>query len=201
MRTTLVNYLVKLTFPVALVAGVLCATTAAQTPAPSPERHRTPPAKTAARVIVQNKPPAPQVVTILHTINGIKAIRMVINTEQAEALAELDKAFNLEGEVHTNVIAGLALDDGQTIAAWLPEAEAEMPPPALCAASAPASQASSDNGLQPGERSLCTNSCTASVYDQSYRARPINIQGTFSSQPISRSLRRDGKRIVVSYID
>ena len=34
-------------------------------------------------------------------------------------------------DVHTNVIAGLALDDGHTIAAWLPEAEAEMPGPAF----------------------------------------------------------------------
>src|SRR5882762_8262135 len=113
MRTILVNSLVKLSLPVAFVVGVFCVPSAAQTPAPSPERHRTPPAATSARVIVQNKPPAPQVVTILHTINGIKALILIKNKEQAEVLAQLDKAFNLEGEVHTNVIAGLALDDGQ----------------------------------------------------------------------------------------
>ena len=31
-------------------------------------------------------------------------------------------------DVHTNVIAGLAMDDGETIAAWLPEAEVEFGP-------------------------------------------------------------------------
>src|SRR4029077_18642553 len=153
MRTTQVNHLLKLTFPVVVVVGVFCVTTAAQTPAASPESHRTPTA-TTTHVIVQNKPPAPQIVTILHTINGIKAIRLVINTEQAEVLAELDKAFNLEGEVHTNVIAGLALDDGQTIAAWLPEAEAEMPPPAFyfprapLAPKPPATSAAAANGAR-----------------------------------------------------
>src|SRR6188474_1690355 len=102
MRTTLVTNLVKLSFPVALVVGAFCVTTAAQTPAPSPERHRTPPATSPARVIVQNKPPAPQVVTILHTINGIQAIRLLVNTEKFKALDRLDEAFNLKGEVHTN---------------------------------------------------------------------------------------------------
>ena len=82
MRTTLVNNLVKLSFPVAFAVGALCVTTVAQTPAPSPERHRTPPATTPARVIVQNKPPAPQVVTILHRINGIKALILIKKTKK-----------------------------------------------------------------------------------------------------------------------
>ena len=34
-------------------------------------------------------------------------------------------------DVHTNVIAGLAMDDGETIAAWLPEADVEFGPPAI----------------------------------------------------------------------
>ena len=105
--------------------------TAGQTPTPSPRPPRTIVARTpASPVIVENRPAAPQVVTILHSLNGVKVMRLLARSkEQIEAIANLDEAFKFAGEVHTTVIAGLALDDGQTIAAWLPEAEAEMPPP------------------------------------------------------------------------
>jgi S1-C subfamily serine protease len=207
MRTTLVNNLLKLTFPVAFVVGVLCVTTSAQTPtpspAPSPERHRTPTATTAARVIVQNKPPAPQVVTILHTINGFKALILIKNKEEAEALTELDKAFNLEGEVHTNVIAGLALDDGQTIAAWLPEAEAEMPPPAFYLRRAPlpprpqATTAPPVNGARPVTPvAAMPRVSTINIPGMP----PFNIQGNLFEPADLKIITRDGKRIVGHYI-
>ena len=48
-----------------------------------------------------------------------------------QAIASLDSAFNLMDDVHTNVIAGLAMDDGETIVAWLPEADVEFGPPAV----------------------------------------------------------------------
>lgn len=57
--------------------------------------------------------------------------------EQAEVIDSLDQRFDFSREVYTNVIAGLALDDGQTIVAWLPEAEAEMPPPLMYLPRAP----------------------------------------------------------------
>lgn len=60
--------------------------------------------------------------------------------QQVQAISSLDFTFNLMDDVHTNVIAGLALDDGETIAAWLPEAEVEfgpMPVPAPAAPEAP----------------------------------------------------------------
>jgi serine protease Do len=49
--------------------------------------------------------------------------------EQVQAIANVDLSFNLLDDVHTNVIAGLAMDDGETIAAWLPEAEVELDAP------------------------------------------------------------------------
>jgi serine protease Do len=56
--------------------------------------------------------------------------RLLLRSEQqVQAIAGLDSAFNLLDDVHTNVIAGLAMDDGETIAAWLPEAELEFGPP------------------------------------------------------------------------
>ncbi|HEV8369723.1 MAG TPA: PDZ domain-containing protein [Pyrinomonadaceae bacterium] len=72
---------------------------------------------------------APQVVTIVHRINGIKMFRLLLRSEeQVKAIANLDEAFNLMEDVHTNIIAGLALDDGRTIAAWLPDADVEFGP-------------------------------------------------------------------------
>jgi serine protease Do len=71
---------------------------------------------------------APQVVTVLHRLNGLKMVRLLLrNQQEMEAIANVDNAFTLMDDVHTNVIAGLALEDGQTVAAWLPEAEVEFP--------------------------------------------------------------------------
>lgn len=108
----------RTTIRVATLATVLlCAAIAtAQTPAPSPN----PPDKL---------PAAPQVVTIIHRLNGLKMFRLLLRSEHVQSVASLDSAFSLMDDVHTNVIAGLAMDDGQTIVAWLPEAEAEFGPP------------------------------------------------------------------------
>lgn len=202
MRTTLVNNLVKLSFPVGLVVGAFCVATVAQTPAPSPGRHRTPPATTSARVVVQNKPPAPQVVTILHTISGIKALILIKNKEKAEALAQLDKAFNLEGEVHTNVIAGLALDDGQTIAAWLPEAEAEMPP-AFYFPRAPSPPKPPGTTAPKGKEGQPVAPVAATPRVPTINIpgmAPFNIQGNFFEPADVKIITRDGKSIVGHYI-
>jgi S1-C subfamily serine protease len=98
-----------------------------QTPAPSPRRP-----VTQVRVDSRSgvRRPATQVVTIVHRLNGLKMFRLLLRSEQqAQAIAGLDSAFNLTDDVHTNVIAGLAMDDGRTIAAWLPEADLEFAAP------------------------------------------------------------------------
>lgn len=106
---------------------LLCASVMAQTPAPAPRRPL-PPVRTAT----SQRRPAPQVVTIIHRLNALKMFRLLARSEQqAQAIAGLDSAFNLLDDVHTNVSAGVAMDDGETIAAWLPEAEVEFGPPAL----------------------------------------------------------------------
>ena len=100
---------------VLLVSALFCQTIAsAQTPAP-PKKAPKPPA-------------APQVVTIIHRLNGLKMFRLLLRSEQVQSIDALDSAFNLMDDVHTNVIAGLALDDGETIVAWLPEADVEFGP-------------------------------------------------------------------------
>src|ERR1044072_5844792 len=111
--------LIRVTFLGALCYGMATA----QTPAPTPRRPA-PPVK-AGKV---RAPAAPQVVTIVHRLNALKMFRLLARSEeQVQAIAGLDAAFNLMDDVHTNVIAGLAMDDGETIAAWLPEADVEGP--------------------------------------------------------------------------
>ena len=105
---------------------LLCVSAMAQTPAPSPRRPATQ-VRVAATDGQRHR--APQVVTIVHRLNGLKMFRLLARSEQqAQTIAGLDSTFNLLDDVHTNVIAGVAMDDGQTIAAWLPEANLEFAP-------------------------------------------------------------------------
>src|SRR5687768_9187365 len=121
-------------FARALIGGLRARHAGAQTPPPAAaQAPRRPTISTRVNpVIVEDDVAAPQVVTILHRLNGLKVFRLLLRSnEKFGSIAKLDEAFKIAGDVHTNVIAGLTLDDGQTIAAWLPEAEAEMPPPPI----------------------------------------------------------------------
>ena len=66
-------------------------------------------------------------------------LRLLRRSGQQVGAFDLDDVFNLKG-VHTNIIAGLALDDGETVAAWLPEAEVEIETTLPFAAAAQAAQ-------------------------------------------------------------
>ncbi len=93
---------------------------------PQPNKARTP-SQVSAPVVLEGRAVAPQVVTIVHRLNGLKMFRLLLRSEErVQAIAGLDDAFKLMDDVHTNVIAGLALDDGQTVVTWLPEAEIEL---------------------------------------------------------------------------
>jgi len=122
---------VRMIMRVATLVGVLLcyAVALAQTPSPPTPSKPAPPVKAVNR---DKLPTAPQVVTIVHRLNGLKMFRLLLRSEeQVQAIAGLDSAFSLMDDVHTNVIAGLMMDDGETIAAWLPEADAEFGPPAI----------------------------------------------------------------------
>lgn len=72
------------------------------------------------------RPVAPQVVTVIHRLNGIKVLRLLLRSGAVGAVDTMDEAFSMTSEVHTNIIAGLVLADGETIAVWLPEADVEL---------------------------------------------------------------------------
>lgn len=83
--------------------------------------------QTAAQVAAtEQRPAAPQVVTVVHRLTGIKVLRLLLHSGAVGALDTMDESFSMTSEVHTNILAGLALDDGETIAVWLPEAELEV---------------------------------------------------------------------------
>lgn len=103
---------------IGLVSVCLCGSGVAQTASTQGKQSRTETPVT----------PTPQVVTIVHRLNGLKMFRLLLRSqEQVEAIANLDQGFNFTDDVHTNIIAGLAMDD-RTIAAWLPDAELEFGP-------------------------------------------------------------------------
>lgn len=196
MRTQKTFSLFRLVVPVVFVVALLCSQATAQTPSPSPEIKKTT-STTVSRVILENKPAAPQVVTILHSLNGLKVFRLLVRKEDVGAIDRLDEAFKIVGEVHTNVIAGLALDDGQTIAAWLPEAEAEMPPPALIFAPrvpapsrVPVSDPSVNGQPAPGVAPMVPMPGVPSINFPGYLLDPADL----------RIITRDGKRILGRYI-
>src|SRR6266545_1559906 len=177
--------------------GLFCVAAAAQSPAPLPEPRRTVAETSVNRIILENKAAAPQVVTILHSLNGLKVFRLLISQEQVEAIAQLDQAFKLSGEVHTNVIAGLALDDGHTIAAWLPEAEAEMPPPAIhFAPRAPLPPKPPSTTGPPA-----TTTPPSGMTPLAIPGLPaITMSGNLLEPADLRVITRDGKRIMGRYI-
>ena len=67
---------------------------------------------------------APQVVTIVHRINGVTWLRLFRNRNELGAVTITPEAAN--SDVHASIIAGVALADGKTIAARLPQVAAEM---------------------------------------------------------------------------
>ena len=88
---------------------------------------QTPPKK--ARQPSEPRDSSTQVVTVVHRINGLKLFRLLLRSEQqVGTIANIDETFKLTDDVHTNIIAGLAMEDGRTIVAWLPEAEVELSP-------------------------------------------------------------------------
>lgn len=107
-----------------LVLTLVCYAGAIGQTSPQPAK------RTTARAKAVGQARAPHVVTIVHRLNALKMFRLLLRSEeQVQAIAGLDSTFNLMDDVHTNVIAGLTMDDGETIAAWLPDADVEFGPP------------------------------------------------------------------------
>src|SRR4029453_19244560 len=80
----------------------------------SGQTRQTAPARPANPATTENRIVSPQVVTVLHRLNGLKMFRLLLRSEQDfEAIANLDQTFRLMDDVHTNVRAGVALEDAK----------------------------------------------------------------------------------------
>jgi len=93
------------------------------------------PAGTSAptRIIVagQSETNAPQVVTVVHQLSVLKILSLLLRQRgDKDAVALMSQPLPAT-DVHTNIIAGLAFDDGQTIAVWLPQATEEISGPVM----------------------------------------------------------------------
>lgn len=151
-------------------------------PARRPRQQRRP-----VPVVVADPGSAPQVVTILHRLNGLKMFRLLLRSgEGIDAITKLDEAFKIKDEVHTSVIAGVAMGDGETIAAKLPQADAELGP-----AMAPAAPFAPP-GVPPrpeleGAPALAESGLISGV-------------GSLFDRPDLTVVGRDGKRLFARYV-
>jgi S1-C subfamily serine protease len=99
-----------------VIAGVAFTCATAQTPkAPQPEPD--------TLMVKSGRRQTPQVVTIVHRVNGIKAV--VLMRRSGEMVATVDDKLVTSGDAVTSITAGFVLGDGQSIVARLSEAEAE----------------------------------------------------------------------------
>lgn len=110
----------KLTLFVVLVTGGFAAARGQQPEAPKPP----PPSLPADALLVEPaRGQTPQVVTIVHRLNGVKALALL--RRSGERVVTVDDQLVMSNAAVTNITAGFVLGDGQSIAARLSQAEIE----------------------------------------------------------------------------
>ena len=107
------------------------ATDATQTPSPEKSQRRPstrrPPEPPARVTVVPNQTQlAPQVVTVIHRLTGVKLLRLLQRQSGETFSIENIDPQTLMTDAHASILAGWALEDGKTIAARLPQAFAEL---------------------------------------------------------------------------
>jgi S1-C subfamily serine protease len=137
----------QLTLVTALALVVLCTAALAQTTTPAPTAPGQSPSTPAAApetiqprrrpmrgaatpaakvtMIPDQQAVAPQVVTIVHRLSGIKMLRFLLRQAGEAGTVAMIDPFSMTGDAHASIIAGWAIDD-KTITARLPQAAAEI---------------------------------------------------------------------------
>ena len=88
-----------------------------------PKRPSNPPA--TVTVVADQTRVAPQVVTIVHRLSGVKMLRFLLRQGNPGTVYTFDPDV-ITNDAHASIIAGWAMDDGKTIAVRLPQAVAEI---------------------------------------------------------------------------
>jgi hypothetical protein len=89
-----------------------------------PRRASTPPA--TVTVVADQTKVAPQVVTIVHRLTGVKMLRFLLRQGGESGTVYTIDPEAISSDAHASIIAGWVLGDGKTIAARLPQAGAEL---------------------------------------------------------------------------
>jgi len=89
-----------------------------------PRRASTPPA--TLTVVADQTKVAPQVVTIVHRLSGVKMLRFLQRQSGDPDTVYTIDTDSISTDAHASIIAGWALEDGKTIAVRLPQAGAEL---------------------------------------------------------------------------
>src|SRR5258708_34997319 len=89
-----------------------------------PRRPSTPPA--TVTVVADQTKVAPQVVTIVHRLSGVKMLRLLQRQAGEPGAVYTIDTESISTDAHASIIAGWALEDGKTIAVRLPQAGAEL---------------------------------------------------------------------------
>jgi membrane-associated protease RseP (regulator of RpoE activity) len=115
------------------VAQTTAPATDAATQTPSPEKgqrrpstRRVPEIPARVTVVPNQTQLAPQVVTVVHRLTGVKLLRLLQRQSGETFSIENIDPQTLMTDAHASILAGWALDDGKTIAARLPQAFAEL---------------------------------------------------------------------------
>jgi S1-C subfamily serine protease len=103
-------------------------------PTPQPETEKAKPQKPTRRVLRQSRVTmvkdqeavAPQVVTIVHRLSGVKLLRYLLRESGDQGTTATITPEAVTSDAHASIVAGWVLEDGKTILARLPQAAAEM---------------------------------------------------------------------------
>lgn len=103
----------------------------AQPAAPERTQLRKPPrrastAPATVTVVADQTLVAPQVVTIVHRLSGVKMLRFLLRQGADPGTVYTYDSDAITNDAHASIIAGWAMDDGKTIAVRLPQAVAEL---------------------------------------------------------------------------
>ena len=161
-----------------------------QTPAPvakpkpeKAEKRRPTTAIRQARVtMVQDQEPvSPQIVTVIHRLNGLTLLRRELRESGEQTVTINPDAITKY--VHASIIAGLALEDGRTILARLPQVSAEMEVPRSNIVVPKVNKSGEDSSAASAHRSApraprIQPDVTVMTQDgRTFRARYIGIDG------------------------
>lgn len=100
----------------------------AQPQSPKAQKTVRKPTQRPSRVtmVKDQEPVAPQVVTIVHRLSGVKLLRYFLRERNEPGSVATITPQDLNADAHASIIAGVALEDGKTIVARLPQVAAEM---------------------------------------------------------------------------